>query len=243
MSLLQIQLQIFETHNDSEPPKRSHMSLSPYTKFNTIKQSRPKTPHSFGEQTLSQDIFPPLRVQSFCPEKGGYEASEELRDTSQEETLGPNQVLSPKMKQSVDHSRSQNTQVFRDYFMYGGSSQSSIVASVTPPFSRINTAILSPSSSSHARQWYRLCLAVVSLLLRFIPTFLRIEALLFPLQCKQALDCSPFVCGLRIGGFGLLGALLQFLLLGSALSGGVTALARLVETAPMLLLLDEFLKS
>lgn len=44
-------------------------------------------------------------------------------------------------------------------------------------------------------------------------------------------------------GFGLLGALLQFLLLGSALSGGVTALARLVETGPMLLLLDEFLKS
>ncbi|CAN6853611.1 unnamed protein product, partial [Brassica oleracea] len=31
------------------------------------------------------------------------------------------------------------------------SSHSSIVASVTPLFSRINTAVLSPSSSSHAR--------------------------------------------------------------------------------------------
>ena len=44
-------------------------------------------------------------------------------------------------------------------------------------------------------------------------------------------------------GLGLLGALLQFLLLGLALSIGVTALARLVETGPMLLLLDEFLNS
>ncbi|KAF3605211.1 hypothetical protein DY000_02048291 [Brassica cretica] len=107
----------------------------------------------------------------------------------------------------------------------------------------------------------RLCLAVVSLLLRFIPTFLRIEAMLFPLQCKVTLSSALSVSGcqrflsthsgicskpwtaLLSYGLGLLGALLQFLLLGLALSIGVTALARLVETGPMLLLLDEFLNS
>lgn len=47
------------------------------------------------------------------------------------------------------------------------------------------------------RQWYRLCLAVVSLLLRFIPTFLRIEALLFPLQCKVTLSSALSVSGCR----------------------------------------------
>lgn len=74
MSLLQIQLQIFETHNDSESAKRSHMSLIPYTKFNFIKQSRPKTPHSFGEQTVSQDTFAPLASSELLSRERWYKS-------------------------------------------------------------------------------------------------------------------------------------------------------------------------
>ncbi|KAH0879361.1 LOW QUALITY PROTEIN: hypothetical protein HID58_066755, partial [Brassica napus] len=110
-------------------------------------------------------------------------------------------------------------------------------------------ALVNRSAFCSSGSGSRLCLAVVSLLLRFIPTFLRIEAMLFPLQCKglgllgALLQFLLLGLALSIGGLGLLGALLQFLLLGLALSIGVTALARLVETGPMLLLLDEFLNS
>ncbi|KAF2547471.1 hypothetical protein F2Q70_00021930 [Brassica cretica] len=122
-------------------------------------------------------------------------------------------------------------------------------------------ALVNRSAFCSSGSGSRLCLAVVSLLLRFIPTFLRIEAMLFPLQCKVTLSSALSVSGcqrflsthsgicskpwtaLLSYGLGLLGALLQFLLLGLALSIGVTALARLVETGPMLLLLDEFLNS
>lgn len=51
------------------------------------------------------------------------------------------------------------------------------------------SAFCSSGSSS------RLCLAVVSLLLRFIPTFLHIETVLFPLQCKVTLSSALSVSG------------------------------------------------
>ena len=43
-------------------------------KFNTIKQSRPKTPHSFGEQTVSQDTFAPLASSELLSRERWYKS-------------------------------------------------------------------------------------------------------------------------------------------------------------------------